>query len=764
MRFPNDPPSAAAAPAADSRSVPAAGSGDSLVDYLSYLNVLVHYWWLILPCGVAGAFVGMLFCIYATPIYRATCRLEIFQNQALQVGTDPSVQAFGRSNLGRHIVLFKTQNLNAAVARSVEADWAGRLPLQRRLNLEVAPYRESPGTVLDLKVDSFNPDYSMRYLGELVKAYQQARREEIEAVAASTIDSLQGGQSSLARDLDRAEKALAEFQASHSIKVTQQKQAADEMLLGSLLSRSLSLRTQRAIIDTQLPLLRQADASIVDDVIELTEDEIMPNVAFVPQSLAGGDRARSGGDAGTAATIIPRIQTSLPSRSYGWVEKNMAIRIMKAQYADKLATFKPDHPDMLALQQQIAAAEQELEFMRDIAVKRLMARRDALLMQESSLDRAAEQLRVSLKTDTRDSAEYELLKARIERLRTLQSQIYDRLATSGLNKDTFYSRIIEGPVLAEGSVWPNRPKIMAASLGGSLLLGMGLALLLHLIRVKAFEYSKFEEDFNVRNLGVVPIVEGTHGEPLGIVVGKELHQVSSESFRALRASLESHFVNKGSKVLMVSSPNPGEGKTFCAANLAAVLAWSQGRILLIDGDLRRKSLRHLFPDGPAEGFTDYLAAADGDWRRYVQHTPYAQLDYLPAGTTMREAPELIGSPRASSLFAALRQEYSVIVIDTAPISRIVDSLILMQHADGIVIIAKAGATTAFALRSCLRRLQLASAEAPPVVGYVLNSLDPRKWQHGYHYGSNYGYGQGYSYGYGYGYGYGYRASDQEPRK
>ena len=186
----------------------------------------------------------------------------------------------------------------------------------------------------------------------------------------------------------------------------------------------------------------------------------------------------------------------------------------------------------------------------------------------------------------------------------------------------------------------------------------------------------------------------------------------------------------------MTSPDPSEGKTLLALNTAAVFSWNRNRVLLIDGDFRKLSLRKAFPDAPTHGFTDILTADSYDIDDYVVKSPMPDiapnLDYMPAGHKNEDTTELLTIERMQEVFSKLREKYDLVLIDSAPVNRVVDTLLLSKYVDGVVLVARAGKTTVPALRYCYNRISMAR-----VLGYVLNGLDKSSSRYSYYYSGGY---------------------------
>jgi polysaccharide biosynthesis transport protein len=191
----------------------------------------------------------------------------------------------------------------------------------------------------------------------------------------------------------------------------------------------------------------------------------------------------------------------------------------------------------------------------------------------------------------------------------------------------------------------------------------------------------------------------------------------------------------GPRVIVLTSPCPGDGKTTVACNLSIAVAEIGRKVLLIDGDLRRPRLHKVFNADNTWGLSDVLR---GDTplesvpiEHLVRETEVSGLYLLPGGSCGVTPSNLFYSQRMSMLLKRLRAEFEMIMIDAPPMIHLADARILGRQADGVILVIRAGQTTTeSALIASLRFAE----DGTHVLGTVLNSWDPRTTAH-YGYGS-----------------------------
>lgn len=212
---------------------------------------------------------------------------------------------------------------------------------------------------------------------------------------------------------------------------------------------------------------------------------------------------------------------------------------------------------------------------------------------------------------------------------------------------------------------------------------------------------------------------GVHGLDPACVVVTDSRSPAAEAFRVIRTNLEFAAPDVGVRVLVVSSPLAAEGKSTTAANLALAVAQAGRRVLCVDADLRRPSLHRLFNVPSTPGLSSILVgrATVEQARRVVASAP--ALELLPAGPLPPNPSELLGSARFTEFLAAARAAYDLVLLDVPPVLGMADAPLAARHADGVVLVVRAGFTRREALRGAVEALRRADAH---VVGVVLNGV------------------------------------------
>ena len=295
-----------------------------------------------------------------------------------------------------------------------------------------------------------------------------------------------------------------------------------------------------------------------------------------------------------------------------------------------------------------------------------------------------------------------------------------------------------------GITGPNKAKTMR----DCTLLGLAVAIGLAVLRLLLFErlesVNELREATKLPVSGGVPRYEDISDKEYVLVASKSPRHPTTEAFRGLRTNLQ-YLLNKdGQNTILISSMHPGEGKTFTATNMAALMAQSGKKTLLIDFDLHKPRVHKALGVPRGTGLSGYLIG-QLPWTMAVQPTEIPGLDVITSGPVPPNASELVHNDRTDELIAEARKAYDFVVIDTPPILLITDALVLMRHVDRALLVANVKRANARGVRELEELLEQNSIEH---VSMVLNGIVPTRWRY---YASKYAYRYLYSYGYG-GYG------------
>ena len=277
---------------------------------------------------------------------------------------------------------------------------------------------------------------------------------------------------------------------------------------------------------------------------------------------------------------------------------------------------------------------------------------------------------------------------------------------------------------------PVKPQVtlnMVLGLIAGLVVAAGLVLLMEYLDDTVKSEQDAERMAGLTTLGMVArFGRRKSRQP---VSGYGSRSPAAEAYRAIRTSVQFATMDRPGQVLLVTSPNAGDGKSTTAANLAVTMASAGKRVVLVDADLRKPSLHQVFNLENRVGLTSALLSGNG-MRSCIMPSGFDNLSVLTSGPLPPNPSELLSSSRMRGLMEAMRREADVVILDSPPALVVTDATLLAALADATILVAEAGRTRSAALRRAVDGLSRATDR---LLGVILNKMSRRGSPAYYHY-------------------------------
>jgi polysaccharide biosynthesis transport protein len=428
----------------------------------------------------------------------------------------------------------------------------------------------------------------------------------------------------------------------------------------------------------------------------------------------------------------------------------------------------PMHPEVVALAERVRLTEQFLNTTQERISQRLAGSRknelgswllqivqhkvDESRKKENILNARFEETRAEAVNLSGQLAQIELLERDVKRLSDMNDVLLNQIASLDLKQNGREVRVavIEEPTVANKPVSPKLSYLALLVVVGGFGTALGLVTLLDAMDDRFRSVDELQSRLGLPLLSMIQRLEAPESVgPQALVTHASPMSVASESFRTLRTALTLTYPD--AHRIVVTSAEPGDGKTTTMANLAVCYAQSDKRTLLIDADLRRPGLTGLMGMRGPRGLSEVLRG-EADLAQmapaYIRASGVKGLDILPSGSRPPDPAELLGSLRFSQLLAWAETVYDQIFIDSPPTLATTDTAIIGRLVDGVILVVQPAKNRRRLVTRVVERLGLMKI---PLLGLVVNRTGSEEEQsyYGYH---NYGYGEGYGYEYGTAYG------------
>ncbi len=522
----------------------------------------------------------------------------------------------------------------------------------------------------------------------------------------------------LQTQVQESEQALADYSRAHNIFSTEGKESLTTDKLSTLHTQALKAETDR--------MLKQS----------LYEEVKQGRVARLPDAFSD-----------------PKINV-LQAR----------LGELQVQAAQLNVKFGSENPKVAENAQQIAEVEKLLADTRHKLEDKLRADYERAVRDEQGLKDSLQKAKGEAVQQNQAAIQFNILKQRVDTAKALYNDFLSKTkqADFQLAEQSPDLRIIEPARIPSAAVGPRRLRSIGIGIFLSLVAGIGLALLLEYLDNTIKNVEDVTYATQLPTLALIPSVGPSamrllrarrklavagalpagaaddktddkdeiaalapRGlQPLG---GEDLGTLDSlsnvvEAYRMLRTSLLLSSAGNPPKTILITSSQPGEGKTTTAINTAISLANLGVSVLLIDGDLRRPAIHRQFKLTQPRGLATYLSsnvALDA----VVYAAPIPNLTLLPCGPIPPNPAELIASERMRELLRTASQQYDHILIDSPPLMNVTDPAILSTLVDGVILVVQAGRSTRDVVRRAKQDLRTVGAK---IFGVVLNNVDLKR--------------------------------------
>ena len=315
------------------------------------------------------------------------------------------------------------------------------------------------------------------------------------------------------------------------------------------------------------------------------------------------------------------------------------------------------------------------------------------------------------------------------------------------------AKIIDGAIADVIPVSPKRSIIYLAALCLGIAIPVVVIYMIDLTKFKIEGRADVEKLTSVPIAGDIPLTDEKNTKEGSIAVFENQNNLMSETFRNIRTNIQ-FMLQNNKKVILVTSTVSGEGKSFTSANLAISLSLLGKKVVIVGLDIRKPGLNKVFNLSSKEkGITQYLANPEMDLMSLVQLSDVNRNLYiLPGGTVPPNPTELLARDGLDKAIEILKKNFDYVILDTAPIGMVTDTLLIGRVADLSAYVCRADYThkAEYTLIN-----ELFHEQKLPNLCTIINGVDLKKRKYGYYYGygkygKHYGYGKRYGYGYGYG--------------
>ncbi|MGB9907040.1 MAG: GumC family protein [Candidatus Saccharicenans sp.] len=710
-----------------------------LEQILYYWHAMLRWKWTGLTVAVLIVALTLVYVFISPHIYTASGTIWIDETQSVLPFEEMS-RLSGGINSQSHAMLLKSRSLASDVIEKMKLQEhpefiAPKIPLklqkegvqpdnpvfkERLIDEFIASLNVSPLTGTKLIQVSFNhknPRLAAEVLNTLLDSYIEMLIKRKYTASEQATEFLSTQISALRKDIEEAEKKLAELGTAQGI----------------------------------LPL-SSAEAPLIQKITEV-------NTALTTATL---DRVNKYTTYNQLKALRPEELPESPSNpAIARLREQYAL--LSREYARRLATLKPEYPEMQKLKSEIEATYEALSNEKENLIKTAYAEYQGALAKEQNLQRLLDDLKAQAYKANSTAILYNSLKIETDNKKALLEALSKRQSETDLASRLKDLQALNVWIVDRASVpvdpsFPNRQKTFMIGVLLALLGGAGTSLFINYLVATVKSSRDITQATGWTTIGTIPAFEKEYkpkgpraefrtlsallkGRPgildkkkkkrhsppkpkslslkaeqapatepernnhqIELIIQREPRCIQSEAFRSIRTSLLLSFDSPARKALIFSSPLSKDGKSSVISNLGLALAQAHKRVVIVDSDLRKPRQQEIFNVDYTWGLTHFLSSIV-DASEIIRPTPYTNLFVVPSGISPADPLEIMFSDKMKAFVNFLKQQFDFVLFDSPPILAVSDALVLGKQVDGLILVVRAGQTPINALKQARNKIE-----------------------------------------------------------
>jgi capsular exopolysaccharide synthesis family protein len=670
-----------------------------------YKVLLRRRWWFLLLTSCIAVVYAAITVTSSPQEYIAIGKLHV--GTQIKVGTDQSAMSsvFLQDFYGTQIELLESSSLR----KKAEDRVSMAHPELKEIEVDIQVTQTKGSSILHVTATGTEEKYTQALLNELLSAYIAFRKQMIDDSVGGTVGKVIQEVLEKQKEVASAKLALENFLKANDATMFEGNFNRDGAYL-------VQLEGQLNVFETEKKILERMG---LDNYLRQQDKRSSTMPAMRAGETAGpsgksdipiGQNMQSGVNSSNSGGISPMEMRYLDVQN--------ELMFMEAKRQDLLATYRPEHPAIKEVDEQIAETKSKVVIYKERCDEEMKGRLEGIQTKINGLKEAIAEWSVKAKEANDKIVTYKQLTTEYERLMKDHESWKEKLAqldtTSITQSDLVAILELAGPASEKRRelIFP-----IALALLGGLAAGSVILLLFDRLDDRMNTFSEFQALFpNEAILGQIPELGG-RGDVALLRPSDDRH-LYAEAFRNLRSSIlfKNWAGGKPPKIILITSAVPNEGKTTSVANMAITMALGGARVLLADADLRRGGVSELFKIPGTPGFSEVLNG-QMHWRDAVLESGTRGLHVLPRGEAVDQASELFLSPLSDEVIREMTEEYDYIIFDSAPVLVADDTASFAPKVDTVLFVVRMSSTMA---RLSAKALELLYDRQVNVGGIVLN--------------------------------------------
>lgn len=721
------------------------------IDIRLYIGMIFFHWKTIVVCFLYALLGGVLYIDFTAPQYEASCAISIYRDPLTTV-----TKAAGQwARPATHAQLLSSVDLRNRTVDKLFDKWSEQLGGRSAMELSVSARPGRSGVTISTKC--VNREYAIEFLDTLLSIHEVQWRSKQQQSMSNAMKALLAEIALTEEKIEEVQNSIIEYTRLNDLTRQTIRAKVEEGFIKRIMNRRTALETELFMMETANPELKDSNLAVISAVDSMANGIVSDKSS----NLDAAGSARTSDDAWlkdafpedrevNGAAVNSRKGKNIGDEMTGMVALRLKLLSLKDEKAALEKNLTSEHPKVRSIDAQIKSVTDQLQHSAKLKLMSLRDKHKSMLILLKSLESMEYKWQAKRLQSMVKETELSKLKDQLTRYKKNYSTLYSRYHETKIAEETNTERfsIVRHATSSTKPTWPDPAKILLVAIVIGLGAGFGISFILQFLDNKIQTIKDVEKDLQIKFLGGVPYwVHSGLESTVRPIVTEEHSSGAVEAYRALRTVLITELAKLNEKIVFVSSADSREGKTLTTLNLAIMTAQMEKKVLLIDMDLRRGRLHRSLGVSKSPGVTDALKD-----KRVIKDivisTRIENLYLAPTGKTYDGSSEMLQSADLMSMLVELQDDYDYIFVDTSPILRVTDTVIMTTLGVGVVLyVARVNHTPKPLIKYSLDMLKEAN-----VLGLVMNSIEMHKISslyYAYQYPNYAYYSNAYAYGYNY---------------
>ncbi len=695
-------------------------ASESAFDLLALYHSFLERKWIIIGCLGATLLLGLLYIFKTPKTYEAITVVQVEQSEDKVV----LIQDVQTQDLKTTEILntIQTNLVSPPVlagvidALKLDAKTLGLSPrsdppysqpeLITQLTGQIKAVVQRGTRLIQISTENTDPALAKKEAEEVVKQYIRIDMSQRAGVTGAATTFLAAEATRLKVSLEAAEREVQAFKDQHP---------------------GIALEDSQQFIDSKVLALTTRLNDARSDTFKLASDDTQV-------------RKILGSDLSDSAKARQVLAISSVSNNPNVLQLQKTIGEQEGEFGKLKERYTPMHPKFAEMKNQIAGLRAELDKAILQASETVGSALAAARQTEANIESLLKDLELEKLKIDRLAIPFAAYTREADSYRDLYVSVQARLKETAITQEinTNNLRVVTPALMPDLPVKPQKLLVVIASVIGGLLLGFCVSFALSATDKSFRTVDQIEQALGLPMLAVVPIADKVVAHGQALLILREPQSAVAEGIRTLRASLSMREAQSEHTRFLFTSSVPGEGKTFCSSNFAVSLAQLGLRTLLIDADLRLPAIsKEFFRSDDSPGVAGVLRGT-ATLQEAIRPSEVANLSVLTAGERIRNPAELLTTADFGELLRKALVTYQRVVIDSAPVHAVSDTMLLVRYVESVCLVVRAGKTPR---RAVQRAVQILTEGSARPVGVILNRASPHQGAGYYYYYSAGKYGE-----------------------